>query len=204
MAELIKMWEENPDERSLNKIADCLRQGGLIIYPTDTIYALGCDITNRKAIEKICRIKGVKPEKANMSFICEDLSHISEYVKNPDTSLFKLMKQSLPGPFTFILKASKNVPKLLMANKKTVGIRVPDNQIALSIVKTLGNPIISTSLHVDDPILEYPTNPELMHEDYDDIVDIVVDGGAGGLEPSTVLDCTGDEIIILRQGKGEI
>lgn len=196
------MYEDNPDARSLKKIVDCLKKGGVIIYPTDTIYALGCDITQKKAIEKVCRLKGIKPDKANLSFICSDLSHISDYVKNPDTALFKVMKRSLPGPFTFILKASKNVPKLLMNNKKTVGIRVPDNNIALAIVRALGNPIISTSLHLSDPIMEYPTNPELMWEDYDDHVDIVVDGGAGSLEASTVLDCTGDEIEIIRQGKG--
>jgi tRNA threonylcarbamoyl adenosine modification protein (Sua5/YciO/YrdC/YwlC family) len=184
-------------------VVQFLRDGGLIVYPTDTIYGLGCDIFNTKAVEKICRRKKIDVRKANLSFICYDLSNISEYAK-VDNNTFKLMKKNLPGPFTFILNGNNNLPKLFR-NKKTVGIRVPDNNIIRELVKGLGNPILSTSVRDDDDeILEYFTDPELIHERYDDIADVVINGGYGTLEPSTVVDCTGDEPVIVRQGKGEL
>lgn len=201
---LIKIYPENPNPRAIEQIVEVLKKGGLIIYPTDTVYGLGCDITNHKAIEKICRIRGVKPEKANFSFICSDLSHISDYIKPIDTATFRLLKKALPGPFTFILNANNNVPKLLSANKKTVGIRVPDNDIAREIVRQLGNPILSTSIHDDDEVVEYSTDPELIHEKYEHTVDIVIDGGYGDNEASTVVDCTSGEFEIIREGKGEL
>nr|AIA14010.1 Sua5/YciO/YrdC/YwlC family protein [uncultured bacterium] len=163
---LIRIFENNPNEKAIAQVAEILRKGGLIIYPTDTVYGIGCDITNQKAIEKICRIKGIKPEKANFSFICYDLSHISEYIKPIENSIFRVLKKALPGPFTFILNANNNVPKLLSSNKKTVGIRVPDNNIAREIVKQLGNPILSTSIRDEDEIIEYSTDPELIHEKF--------------------------------------
>jgi tRNA threonylcarbamoyl adenosine modification protein (Sua5/YciO/YrdC/YwlC family) len=181
-----------------------LRRGGLIIYPTDTVYGLGCDITNHKALEAICRIRNIKPEKANFSFICYDLSHISDYIKPIDNATFRVLKKALPGPFTFILNASGNVPKMLSSNKKTVGIRVPDNNIAREIVKTLGNPILSSSIRDEDDIIEYSTDPELIHEKYEHMVDIVIDGGYGGNVPSTVVDCTSGSFEIIREGKGDL
>ncbi|MCD0488850.1 threonylcarbamoyl-AMP synthase [Pedobacter sp. MC2016-14] len=199
---LVKIYPENPNPKAIEQVVEVLKKGGLIIYPTDTIYGLGCDITNQKAIEKICRIRGIKPEKANFSFICSDLSHISDYVKPIDTTVFRLLKKALPGPFTFIFNASGNVPKLLSSNKKTVGIRVPDNAIAREIVKVLGNPILSTSIKDDDELLEYSTDPELIHEKYEDLVDLVIDGGYGDNEASTVVDCTSGDFEIIRQGKG--
>jgi tRNA threonylcarbamoyl adenosine modification protein (Sua5/YciO/YrdC/YwlC family) len=198
---LVKLFNENPNLREILKIVEVLRNGGLIIYPTDTVYGLGCDITNAKAVEKVARIKGVKVEKNNFSFICSDLSHISDYTKPISSSVFKLMKKNLPGPFTFILDANNNLPKYFKL-KKTVGIRVPDNNIIREIVKELGNPILSTSVHDDDEILEYTTDPELIYEKYQDIAEIVIDGGFGELVPSTIVDCTGDEIVIVREGKG--
>ena len=198
---LVKMFNENPNLRDILKIVEVLRNGGLIIYPTDTVYGLGCDITNAKAVEKVARIKGVKVEKNNFSFICSDLSHIADYTKPISSSVFKLMKKNLPGPFTFILDANNNLPKYFKL-KKTVGIRVPDNNIIREIVKELGNPILSTSVYDDDAILEYTTDPELIHEKYQDIAEIVIDGGFGELIPSTIVDCTGDEIVIVREGKG--
>lgn len=201
---LIKIYPENPNPRAIEQIVEVLKKGGLIIYPTDTVYGLGCDITNHKAIEKICRIRGIKPEKANFSFICSDLSHISDYIKPIDTATFRLLKKALPGPFTFILNANNNVPKLLSANKKTVGIRVPDNEIAREIVRQLGNPILSTSIRDDDDVIEYSTDPELIHEKYEHTVDIVIDGGYGDNEASTVVDCTSGEFEILREGKGDL
>ena len=201
---LIKVYPENPNPRAIEQIVEVLKRGGLIIYPTDTVYGLGCDITNHKAIEKICRIRGIKPEKANFSFICSDLSHISDYIKPIDTATFRLLKKALPGPFTFILNANNNVPKLLSANKKTVGIRVPDNDIAREIVRQLGNPILSTSIRDDDDVIEYSTDPELIHEKYEDTVDIVIDGGYGDNEASTVVDCTSGEFEIMREGKGDL
>lgn len=198
---LVKLFNENPNLREILKIVEVLRKGGLIIYPTDTIYGLGCDITNAKAVEKVARIKGVKVEKNNFSFICSDLSHISDFTKPISNSIFKLMKKNLPGPFTFILEANNNVPKYFKG-KKTVGIRVPDNNIIREIIRELGNPILSTSIHDEDEILEYTTDPELIYEKYQDIAEVVIDGGYGEFVPSTIVDCTGDEILIIREGKG--
>ena len=200
---LVKLFNENPNPREILRIVEVLRNGGLIVYPTDTVYGLGCDITNFKAIEKVARIKGVKPGKSNFSFICSDLSHISDYTRPISNSVFKLMKKNMPGPFTFILEASNNVPKFFKG-KKTVGIRVPDNNIIREIVKELGNPILSTSVHDEDEILEYSTDPELIHEKFLDIVEIVIDGGYGELVPSTIVDCTTDDIRIVRTGKGKL
>ena len=201
---LIKIYPENPNPKAIEQVADVLRRGGLIIYPTDTVYGLGCDITNHRAIEAICKIRRIKPEKANFSFICYDLSHISDYIKPIDNETFRVLKKALPGPFTFIFKANSNVPKLLSSNKKTVGIRVPDNNIARAIVKMLGNPILSTSIHDDDEIMEYSTDPELIYEKYKDQVDLVIDGGYGDTTPSTVVDCTTGDFEIIREGKGEL
>jgi tRNA threonylcarbamoyl adenosine modification protein (Sua5/YciO/YrdC/YwlC family) len=201
---LTKIYPDNPNEKAIEQVVDILRKGGIIIYPTDTVYGMGCDISNSKAIEKICKIRGIKPEKANFSFICYDLSHISDFTRQIDNETYRVIKKALPGPFTFIFNANKNVPKLLSSNKKTVGIRVPDNTIARSIVKMLGNPIISTSIHDDDEIMEYSTDPELIHEKYEDIVDLVIDGGYGDNEPSTIVDCSEGEFEIIRQGKGDL
>ncbi|ALL05122.1 L-threonylcarbamoyladenylate synthase [Pedobacter gandavensis] len=201
---LIKIYPENPNPKAIEEVVEVLKKGGIIIYPTDTIYGLGCDITNQKAVEKICRLRGIKPEKANFSFICSDLRHISDYVKPIDTATFRVLKKALPGPFTFIFNASNNVPKLLSSKKKTVGIRVPDNDIAREIVKMLGNPILSTSIRDDDEVIEYSTDPELIHEKYEDSVDLVIDGGYGDNEPSTVVDCTSGTFEIIREGKGDL
>jgi tRNA threonylcarbamoyl adenosine modification protein (Sua5/YciO/YrdC/YwlC family) len=201
---LIKIYPENPNPKAIQQIAEVLRRGGLIIYPTDTVYGLGCDITNHRAIEKIAKIRNIKLEKANFSFVCYDLSHISDYIKPIDNTTFRVLKKALPGPFTFIFNANNNVPKLLSSNKKTVGIRVPDNNIARCIVKELGNPILSTSIHDDDDVIEYSSDPELIHEKYQDLVDIVIDGGYGDNIPSTVVDCTSGEFEIIREGKGEL
>jgi tRNA threonylcarbamoyl adenosine modification protein (Sua5/YciO/YrdC/YwlC family) len=201
---LIKIYPENPNEKHIQQVVDVLRKGGLIIYPTDTVYGLGCDITNHRAIEAICRLRKIKPEKANFSFVCYDLSHISDYTKPIDTTIYRILKKALPGPFTFIFNASGNVPKLLSSNKKTVGIRVPDNDIARCIVKELGNPILSTSIKDDDDIIEYSTDPELIYEKYQDLVDIVIDGGYGGNIASTVVDCTNGDFEVVREGKGEL
>jgi tRNA threonylcarbamoyl adenosine modification protein (Sua5/YciO/YrdC/YwlC family) len=201
---LIKIYPDNPNEKVIQQVVDVLKKGGIIIYPTDTVYGMGCDISNSKAIDKICKIRGIKPEKANFSFICYDLSHISDFTRQIDNETYRVIKKALPGPFTFIFNANKNVPKLLSSNKKTVGIRVPDNAIAREIVKMLGNPIISTSIHDDDEIIEYSTDPELIHEKYEDIVDLVIDGGYGDNEPSTIVDCSEGNFEILRQGKGDL
>lgn len=203
-AEFIKLFEENPDPRKIQQIVDLLKDGAVIIYPTDTIYGLGCDLTNRKAIDKLCWIKGIKPGKINLSFICEDMSHISDYVKNLSTPTFKLMKKNLPGPFTFILPANSNVPKIVNANKKTVGIRIPNNNIPIALVKALGNPLITTSIKEDDDIVEYPTDPEEIYESFKNLVDVVIDGGYGNNSPSTVIDCTKEPAEIVREGLGEI
>ncbi|SMO49311.1 L-threonylcarbamoyladenylate synthase [Solitalea koreensis] len=199
---LLKIYPENPNPKAIEQVVACLKKGGVIIYPTDTVYGMGCDITNHKAIERICQIKGIKPEKANLSFICYDLSHLAQYTKPVDTVIFRMLKSHLPGPFTFIFNASSLVPKLLNSKKKTVGIRVPDNDIAREIVNQLGNPIVSTSIHDEDEIIEYSTDPELIYEKYQDLVDIVIDGGYGDNEASTVVDCTSDPIEVIRQGKG--
>lgn len=201
---LLKIYEENPNEKALTQVVEVLQKGGIIIYPTDTVYGLGCDITNPKAIERIAKLRGIKVEKANFSFICYDLSHISDYIKPIDNTVFRVLKKALPGPFTFIFNANNNVPKLLSSNKKTVGIRVPDNNIARLIVKMLGNPILSTSIHDDDEILEYTTDPELIFEKYQEKVDLVIDGGYGDNTPSTVINCTSGEFEIIREGKGSI
>ena len=201
---LISIHPDNPLERNLDKVVQCLLNGGIIIYPTDTIYGMGCDITNQKAIEKICRIKGIKPNKANFSFVCYDLSHLSDYTKPIDSATFRLLKKALPGPFTFILTASSKVPRILNQSKKTVGIRIPDNIIARQIVKMLGNPILSTSLHDDDDIIEYSTDPELIYEKYKNDVDVVIDGGYGGNIPSTVVNCSEGHYEVTRQGKGNL
>jgi tRNA threonylcarbamoyl adenosine modification protein (Sua5/YciO/YrdC/YwlC family) len=201
---LIRIYPENPNPKAIEQVVQVLKRGGLIIYPTDTVYGLGCDITNHKAIEAIARIRHIKPEKANFSFICHDLSNIADYTKPMDNSTFRVLKKALPGPFTFIFNASGNVPKLLSSNKKTVGIRVPDNDIAREIVRQLGNPILSTSIKDEDEIIEYSTDPELIHEKYQDLVDIVIDGGYGDNVPSTVVDCTNGEFEIIREGKGNL
>lgn len=201
---LIRIYEENPNEKVLDQVVDVLKKGGIIIYPTDTVYGLGCDITNQKAIERIAKLRGIKPEKANFSFVCYDLSHISDYIKPIDNTTFRVLKKALPGPFTFIFNASGNVPKLLSSNKKTVGIRVPDNNIARQIVKLLGNPLLSTSIHDEDDIIEYTTDPELIYEKYEDKVDLVIDGGYGDNVASTVVDCTFGDFDVIRQGKGNI
>lgn len=201
---LIEIHPDNPEPRKIQTVLECLQNGGLLIYPTDTVYGIGCDIHNSDAIEKLCRLKGVKPNKANFSFICNDLSHISEYTRPFSTSIYKLMRKCLPGAFTFILNANNNVPKLLNSNKKTVGIRVPAHNIPLALVKALGNPLISTSLKTDDEINEYPTDPYLIHEMYEHLVDMVIDAGVGGVHPSTVVDCTGSEPELIRQGLGEL
>lgn len=202
-AQLLKIHPDNPELRKILQVVECLRDGGLVIYPTDTVYGLGCDIHNQRAVEKICQIKGIKPQKINLSFICYDLSHISEYA-NVDTATFKLMKKALPGPFTFILRASNDVPRILHSNKKTVGIRIPGHNIPRMIVKELGHPIITTSVKDDDEIIEYSTDPELIFEKYAHLVDIVIDGGYGNNVASTVIDCTNDELEIVREGLGDI
>ena len=203
MAEFVRIYNENPNQKQIQKAVDILQNGGLIIYPTDTVYGLGCDITNTKALEKIAKLKGIKLDKANFSFICNDLSHLSDYVKQIDSSTFKLLKRALPGPYTFILPGSKNLPKAFK-NKKTVGIRIPDNNIARALVETLGNPIVSTSIRDDDDILEYTTDPELIFEKWKNIVDIVIDGGYGDNYASTIIDLTDSEPQVVREGKGSL
>lgn len=203
MAQLIRIYEENPNPKEIKKVVEVLKAGGLIIYPTDTVYGLGCDINNIKALEKIARIKGVKLEKSNFSFICYDLSNLSDYVKQIDTKTFKILKRALPGAYTFILPGSKNLPNPFK-KRKTVGIRVPSNNIALEIVRQLGNPIVSTSIRDDDEIIEYTTDPELILEKWDNLVDLVIDGGYGDNEASTVIDLSEDEPLIIREGKGSL
>lgn len=203
-AELIKIYPENPHPKRIQEVVEVLRNGGVIIYPTDTIYGMGCDITNQKAIERVCQIKGVKPQKQNFSFICYDLSNISDYSRTVSTPVFKMMKKALPGPFTFILNANNNVPKLLNNKKKTVGIRVPDHSIPRTLVKELGQPILTTSIKDDDDVIEYSTDPELIYEKYKDLVDVVIDGGYGNNVASTIVDCTGEEIEVLREGLGQL
>lgn len=203
MAEFVRIYEENPNPKEINRVVNVLKNGGLIIYPTDTVYALGCDINNYKALEEIARIKHVKLEQANFSFVCSDLSNLSDYVKQIDTSTFKILKRALPGPYTFILPGAKTLPSAFK-KKKTVGIRIPKNNIALEIVKQLGNPIISTSIYDEDEVLEYTTDPELIHEKWNHIVDLVINGGYGGNEPSTIVDLSEDEPLIVREGKGSL
>ncbi|HAN77390.1 MAG TPA: threonylcarbamoyl-AMP synthase [Bacteroidales bacterium] len=201
---LIKIYPENPSDKLIAQAVQVLKNDGIIIYPTDTVYALGCNIHSRKALEKIARLKSIRVEKAQFSFIFYDLSDISLYTKHFDNNVFKLMKKNLPGPFTFILPASNEVPKIFMAKKKTIGVRIPDNNIIRQIVKELGNPILTTSIHSDDNIMEYFTDPELIHEKYELLVDLVIDGGFGNIRPSTVVDCTGDQPEVVREGVGEL
>jgi tRNA threonylcarbamoyl adenosine modification protein (Sua5/YciO/YrdC/YwlC family) len=203
MAQIIKIYEDKPNEAAIAKVVKVLKDGGLVIYPTDTVYGLGCDITNSKALEKIAKIKGVKLEKANFSFICHDLSNLSDYVKQIDTSTFKLLKRALPGPYTFILPGNNNLPKEFK-KKTTVGIRIPDNSIALEIVRLLGNPIVSTSIRDEDEVIEYTTDPELIFEKWQNLVDLVIDGGYGDNIGSTIIDLSGDEPIVIREGKGSL
>ena len=198
---LLKIHPENPQPRLINQVVECLKDGGVIIYPTDTIYGLGCDIKHAKAIEKICQIKNMDPQKAQLSFICSDLSHLSEYSKSIDTPLYRMLKNYLPGPYTFILPASKQVPKILQSKKSTIGLRVPDNNICQQILTMLGNPILSTSLPGE--MVEDYTDPEIIYDRFENLVDFVIDGGIGGMTPSTIVDCTTDEWTILRQGLGD-
>lgn len=199
---LIKLYNENPNPRDIDKVVHTLRDGGIVIYPTDTLYGIGCDALNVRAVEKICEWKGINPQKSNLSIICNDLSNISEYAK-VNTATFKLMRKNLPGPFTFILPTTSSLPKIYK-NRKTVGIRVPDNNIIRELVAHLGNPILSASVKNDEDEMEYCTDPELIHEKWADIADIVIDGGYGGIEPSTVIDCSEEEAVLVRQGKGTL
>ena len=199
----VKLFEDNPNGRDIRKVVDILKDGGVIIYPTDTIYAMGCDINQVKAVQRVCHLKGVKSEKANFSIICQDLSNIAMYAK-VSNEVFKLMKHNLPGPFTFILPATNRLPNVMMNRRKTIGIRVPDNFIVQAIVEELGNPLLTTSVKADDEVVEYMTDPELIHERYGNLVDLVIDGGYGKNVASTVVDCTGDEITIVRQGIGDL
>lgn len=203
MAEFIKIYEENPNPKEIKRVVKILRDGGVIIFPSDTVYALGCDIMNHRAMERVAQLRGIKLEKANFSFICEDLSNLSDYVKQIDSPTFKLLKRNLPGPYTFILPGNNNLPTVFK-KKKEVGIRVPDNAIALAIVHELGNPIISTSIRDDDELIEYTTDPELILEKWGNLVDLVIDGGYGGNVASTVIDLTGGEPVVIREGKGSL
>jgi tRNA threonylcarbamoyl adenosine modification protein (Sua5/YciO/YrdC/YwlC family) len=198
---LLHIHPENPPQRQIKKVVECLEKGGIIIYPTDTIYGLGCDILQHRAIERVCQIKNIDPKKAQLSFICSDLSHLSEYAKQLPTATYRLLKEYLPGPYTFILPASKMVPKILQSKKDTIGLRIPDNNIALAIINELGRPILSASLPGE--MVEDYTDPEIMHENFRNEVDMVIDGGIGGIVPSTVIDCTKEEYEIIRQGAGE-
>ncbi len=199
---LIKIHPDNPNPREIKKVVDILKDGGLVIYPTDTIYGLGCDINNQKAVEKVCRIKGLDLKRDHLSFICRDLSHLSLYTKALSNDVFKTLKRNLPGPFTFLLPANNSVPRLFKNNKKTIGLRIPNNAIILEIVRELGNPVLSTSIKDEDEVIEYTTDPELIHEKYGNLVDAVIDGGFGGNIPSTIIDCTEHPMAIIREGAG--
>ena len=201
---LLSIHPDNPDQRKIDQVIKVLKKGGVIIYPTDTVYSMACDLNNRKAVERMAQIKGIKIEKANFSLICHDLSNISDYTVQFSNSIYKMMKRALPGPYTFILNANNSVPKLFKSKKKTIGIRVPDNNIARILVEQLGNPLISTSVHDDDEILEYITDPELIHEKYENTLSLVIDGGYGQNEASTIIDCTGNEPEIIREGIGPL
>ena len=203
-AELVRIHPLNPEGRKIQRTIEILKRGGIIIYPTDTIYGIGCDLMNRKAIERLCHVMDIKPHKLDLSFICHDLSHISEYVKRIDTPVFKILKKALPGPYTFILESSSKVPRILNVNKKTVGIRIPDHAIPTSIVNQLGNPLINSSIKDEDIIKEYTTDPEEIYEDFKHSVDLVIDGGPGNNIPSSVIDCTGDQIVVVREGLGSV
>lgn len=204
MAELLKLYPENPNPRHIKKIIDTLKDGGVIIYPTDTVYSFGCDLGNRKALERVAQLKGVDLKKANFSIIFHDLSHLSEYTKQVDTPTYKILKRALPGPYTFILEANNSIPKIFQNRKKTVGIRIPDNNIPRHIVQELGNPIIATSVHDEDEIIDYTTDPELIKEKFDKLVDLVIDGGIGDNSASSVIDLTGSQPEIIREGKGPL
>jgi tRNA threonylcarbamoyl adenosine modification protein (Sua5/YciO/YrdC/YwlC family) len=201
---ILRIHPENPNKREIKQVIECLKDGGIIVYPSDTVYGIGCDIFNKKSVERIAKIKGRNLKKNNFSFICSNLSHISHYTKQIDNTVYKLMKRNLPGPFTFILNANNSIPKLFKTNKKTVGIRIPNHNIPLDIVSQLGNPILTTSVKDDDKLLEHSTDPELIHEKLEHLVNIVIDGGYTGNIPSTVVDCTKSEFEILRQGKGDL
>ncbi|MCW3805885.1 L-threonylcarbamoyladenylate synthase [Plebeiibacterium marinum] len=201
---LLKIYPENPNPKDIIYVTEELRKGAVVIYPTDTVYGIGCDINNSKAVERVARLKNINLKKEHLSFICYDLSHISDYTKSLSNNTFKIMKRNLPGPFTFILNANSNVPKLFKNNKKTVGIRIPDNNIIRDLVKELGNPILSTSVIDEDDIIEYTTDPELIYEKFSKHVDIVIDGGYGNNTPSTIVNCTNGDLEIIRQGKGEL
>jgi len=203
-AQFVKIHPENPDKRSMDKVVQVLQNGGIVIYPTDTVYGIGCDLLNKKAVNRLVQVTGEKAKRLHLSFICSDLSHISEYARNIPTPIFKIMKKALPGPYTFILASSSKVPKLLSVNKKTVGIRVPDNKIPIELVQLLGNPIITASIKDEDEVIEYTTDPHLIYEKYGDLVDLVIDGGYGKNTASTVLDCTSGEIEIIREGAGDL
>ena len=203
MAEFIKIYEDKPSEAAIKKVAEVLRNGGLVIYPTDTVYGIGCDITNSRALERLAKLKDIKLEKANFSFVCSSLSNLSDYVRQIDTSTFKILKRALPGPYTFILPGNNDLPKEFR-KKKTVGIRVPDNNIARQIVEVLGNPIVSSSIHDEDEVIEYSTDPELIFEKWQNKVDLVIDGGYGENVPSTIIDLTGYEPVVVREGKGDV
>lgn len=202
-AELIRLYEQSPDQKKIEQVVNLLRNGGIVIYPTDTVYGIGCDINNQRAIEKVCKIKGINPKKHNFSIICADLGNIASYTRVISKPVFKMMKKGLPGPFTFILEASNLVPKMLHSNKKTIGIRVPAHVIPRLLVEGLRNPILTTSIRDEDDVIEYSTDPELIFEKYQNLVDLVIDGGYGQNVASTVLDCTGDEVVIIRQGLGK-
>ena len=200
----LRIYSENPSYKEIKKVVNCLKNGGVIIYPTDTVYGIGCDVNNKKAMERVCRIKGLDIKKHNLSFVCYDLSHIAEFTTQLSTSTYKLMKKTLPGPYTFILKANSSIPKLFKNSKKEIGIRIPDNNIIREIVKELGNPIATTSVKDKDMLIEYSTEPELIYEHFNKLVDIVIDGGYGDTIPSTIIDCTNNAPMIIRKGKGDI
>jgi len=201
---LIKIHPDTPSHRQILRVVEILSKGGIVIYPTDTIYGMGCDIKQSKATEKIASFKGVNPKNPSFSFIFHDLSQLSEYTSPINNTIFKLMKRNLPGPFTFILNANNQIPKLFKKQKKTIGVRIPDNNIIREIVSELGRPILTTSIHDRDEIIEYTTDPELIYEKYINFADAVIDGGFGNNIASTIVDCTGDEPIITRQGIGEL
>ncbi len=200
---LLKIYPKNPDSKQIKKVVDCLKNGGVIIYPTDTVYGIGCDVNNKKAMEKLCRIKGLNIKKHNLAFVCYDLSHISDFTRQLSTATYKLMKKTLPGPYTFILEANNAIPKLFKNKKKEIGIRIPDNNIPREIVKELGNPIVTSSVKDEDMVIEYSTDPELIYEHFGNLVDIVIDGGYGETDPSTIVNCTTDSPEIIREGKGD-
>ncbi|MBN2612893.1 MAG: threonylcarbamoyl-AMP synthase [Bacteroidales bacterium] len=201
---LIKIHPENPSDRQVERVVSMLQNSGIIIFPTDTVYGMGCDITKQKAVERVAKVKGIRLEKANFSFIFHDVSHLSDYTKPFSNAVFKLIKQYVPGPYTFILEANSNIPKIFRSKKRTIGIRIPENNIIREIVKALGNPVLTTSIHDEDEVIDYTTDPELIHYHYEKLVDCVIDGGYGNNQPSTVIDCTGDEPLIIRQGIGFI